>query len=176
MIFKLFDEIKPLGEHKLLYDSHKHAFEVMANLSSTKIAEKQKPLLFAGLLHEIEDKLGEYKYKKCLEIIDTGWKPFEDKIHAQTRLSIQVDSILLDYRKPKNQSKHDWAFNLLESADQQLEALLLADFLSELNSTNSLVVQNSIRDIVDNLVKSELLNKEDERVLSILNTTSNVKR
>ena len=155
MIFKLLEEIRPLGnkDHCTLYNSYDHAVEVFAKLS---LATNDKSLILTGLLHEVEEKLGEYKLRKCLEIINTAY-PREKGIpvgrhHAitipQFDLSEQVENHLKSYKQSKEMAKKEWFYRILSEEGGHLERLLFVDLTSEARLTHSDIVRENLKHLL----------------------------
>lgn len=168
MIFELLTEIRPLSGHNRIYDSYLHAIETMALLARRRVAVNNRALILAGLLHEVEDKLGPYKLLKCLEIIDKHHPKHQLENESTKERTVKI---LNNYKNSEKLSKADWSTNLLQSGCGTCEELFLADRLSEAQLTNSNVILFSITNGTTDLIKKKLLQADDERVIDILKTT-----
>jgi len=156
MIFKLLTEIRPLSNHKVLYDSYTHATHVMSILSNRT---NNKALILAGLLHEVKPRLGEYKFKKCLEIIENT-APYHSNLP-------QITHLLEAFSETNGKSKETLAIDVLSRGDSNVELLFLADTLSQVELLHSTIALNSIKQLVTSLINKELIDEEDDLVIKI---------
>lgn len=153
MIFKLLQELRPLASHNVLYNSHTHAWIVFSRLS---LQTNDEAIMLAGLLHEVEEKLGEYKLRRCLEIIDAAHpRLFDETTQESQSLSERVAELLKRYKQPPEMSKEDWARHIIQEEGSLLERVLICDLTCEIDLTNSNTVRNNLKRILKSIEETQ---------------------
>jgi hypothetical protein len=124
-----------------------------------------KALILSGLLHEVEEKLGSYKLRRCMEIVD------HSVLHS---LEVpKIHAILETFSKSKEQSREAFAINVLSQSSSDIELLFLADTLSEIELTNSNIILKNTKELMNTLVIKRLIDQEDEFIIKINNAIEN---
>lgn len=175
MLFELLRTIKPLKMYSMLYNSYEHSLHLVSIVSQYT---NENYIIYASLLHEVPEKLGESSIKTCYALLSHN-QNITSVTSASMRLVTvrRIAFLVEELRRPSNKTIYQHAYDILSTSNNKyVELIVLCKILSIVQLSQSPTVRKNYNRIVLRLIKKNIIYKQDPIVENILSlTNANVK-